>query len=761
ETYQLTWSLLPYKAKAEKLEFESSEPSVVKMDQNGKLTALSKGTSKVTLTATAKNGTIKKSDSVVVTVKNFDTVEIFPKNIEKLRVGETLKFSIKPDPNYGNGEYIETVWSSSVPSCLTISENGTATAVSEGYSVVSATCDGEAAKNTVGITVVSENAPITELKKLSFGQDSYSLRVGGTLHLTPVCEPADAENLSLVWRSEKPSVATVNGDGYIKGLTAGTTVVTVRSEYWNKEASAKITVLSDDPGPGPTPTPEPENDPVHTVTFTHNGSELKSISVNNGEMIPSDSVPDGSKLSGDGIFKGWYAGDTRWNFYNPVTASLTLSSRFTAKSVSEDTMSGRDTGLAAKQGGTLYLVKGQTYTLPSSETWTSANSSIAKISKKYKLKAVKNGTASIKSAGGVNCSVVVSTPKLSEKKISLVMGESATLQLSLEPGADKYHVSWESSAPETLQVSGGQNVSGNASQTTITALNSGSAKVKAYVGGKAYTCSVKIAKGFSTQTLKENNAEILLTPMQTKKLIYKGSDGFSLKTARWLCPEEEIWIKTNSKGKALLSETSVFRITSSGKITALGPGTRTLQAVNENNEVIKSFKVRVLSPTTRTVHLDVGKKKSVKFYNVNSKKASWSFSDTTGDSVASVDTKGKVTGKASGMRILKCTVKPAVSTPVEPRGFEYTTYVYVEKLSFGEMEGLSGSGKKYALNIKAGNMAMLKPKEVFQNPVYVSSPAETVFVDESGVVYARKEGKAKIKSKVNGVTYTVNVNVTK
>ena len=76
---------------------------------------------------------------------------------------------------------------------------------------------------------------------VSLSDSSLSLKVGGEAKLTATVTPSDASDISVTWTSGNPSVASV-ADGVVKGLSEGTSTVSVMSVDGGKTASCLVTV---------------------------------------------------------------------------------------------------------------------------------------------------------------------------------------------------------------------------------------------------------------------------------------------------------------------------------------------------------------------------------------------------------------------------------------------------------------------------------------------------------------------------------------
>lgn len=79
------------------------------------------------------------------------------------------------------------------------------------------------------------------VEKVTISESSLSIKTGEEAKLTATVLPEDATNTTLVWTSGNPSVASVT-EGVVKGLSEGTSTITVSSEDGSKSASCLVSV---------------------------------------------------------------------------------------------------------------------------------------------------------------------------------------------------------------------------------------------------------------------------------------------------------------------------------------------------------------------------------------------------------------------------------------------------------------------------------------------------------------------------------------
>jgi uncharacterized protein YjdB len=94
--------------------------------------------------------------------------------------------------------------------------------------------------NRMKKTVVSNNIAVTGV---SLDKTAITLSVNSTEQLTATVDPHNATNKSISWSSSKPYIAIVN-DGWVTGISVGTTTITVTTADGNKTADCEVTVQS-------------------------------------------------------------------------------------------------------------------------------------------------------------------------------------------------------------------------------------------------------------------------------------------------------------------------------------------------------------------------------------------------------------------------------------------------------------------------------------------------------------------------------------
>ncbi len=209
-----------------------SDSSVIYV-YSGKIVAKNPGTA--TITATTVNG---KKSSVKITVKEkpIESVQIEDTEIEML-LGDThtLNAIVIPD----DATYPEVTWSVKNPDIVSVSDNGTITALACGETVVIATSK----NNLTDSVVVKVNDIKTESIKIS-GADK--VMVGETLSLSVVFTPSNATNQTVTWYISNTEIASIDENGVLTAIKEGTVkVAAVTANGINTECEIEVSSESE------------------------------------------------------------------------------------------------------------------------------------------------------------------------------------------------------------------------------------------------------------------------------------------------------------------------------------------------------------------------------------------------------------------------------------------------------------------------------------------------------------------------------------
>ena len=236
ETETLTATVKPDKADNRKVTWSSDKTEVATVDSDGKVTAVKPGEAVVTVTTEdgGKTATCKvtvKAKAVNVTEVTLDKTEL------TLTEGETgtLTATVKPD----NADNRKVTWISDKTDVATVDGAGKVTAVKAGEAVITVTTEDGGKTATCKVTVKAKAVPVTGVEVNPW---AVTLSVSGTSKLSYTIRPADATNQNVKWESESPSVATVDSEGNVQGVAAGTAKICVTTEDGGFKSYCTVTV---------------------------------------------------------------------------------------------------------------------------------------------------------------------------------------------------------------------------------------------------------------------------------------------------------------------------------------------------------------------------------------------------------------------------------------------------------------------------------------------------------------------------------------
>ena len=236
ETETLTATVRPDNADNRKVTWSSDKTDVATVGGDGRVTAVKAGEAVVTVTT--EDGGKTASCKVTVKAKAVNVTEVTLDKTElTLTEGETgtLTATVKPD----NADNRKVTWSSDKTDVATVDGAGKVTAVKAGVAVVTVTTEDGGKTASCKVTVKAKAVPVTGVEVNPW---AVTLSVRGTSKLSYTIRPADATNQNVKWESESPSVATVDSEGNVQGVAAGTAKICVTTEDGGFKSYCTVTV---------------------------------------------------------------------------------------------------------------------------------------------------------------------------------------------------------------------------------------------------------------------------------------------------------------------------------------------------------------------------------------------------------------------------------------------------------------------------------------------------------------------------------------
>ncbi|MCR5339240.1 MAG: Ig-like domain-containing protein [Lachnospiraceae bacterium] len=224
--------VLPSSGEGE-IKWSSDQPSVAYVDQNGKVTAVSKGTA--TITAAVKDhDDIKVSCQVeVVTPLNGILLNTVSVDLER---GDAMTLTVTPLPADPD-EQVSYTWKTLNESVVTVAPSGnhaSIKAVGTGSTAVTVTAGN-------GVTAYCMIRVSAHAKSITVFPTALTLNKFAKEQLKYTLDPEDSED-EVTWSSSNYEVASVDEwNGYVTGKSAGTAIITAETETGLK-ASCRVTV---------------------------------------------------------------------------------------------------------------------------------------------------------------------------------------------------------------------------------------------------------------------------------------------------------------------------------------------------------------------------------------------------------------------------------------------------------------------------------------------------------------------------------------
>ena len=277
ETQQLIADYYAYVSYAPILQWSSSNPNVLTVDQNGLVTAVGVGTATITLNAVGTNVSATTETIAVSIIEPNDIIINESDTYIELNEGETFQLTATVLPENASNKTV--TWRSGNTNYATVDQNGLVTGVSGSTSatgnmvnIFAATSNGIEKEQQFRIKkVLVEPTGITINENTGVPIQLYK---GDTYQLTATVQPANASDKTVIWSSDNTHVATVNRNtGLVTARNTGSVTITAKtSNDWDDYIEFVVVE-------------RPVEPTYYTVRFLDwNGVVLQSSQVLEGEM---------------------------------------------------------------------------------------------------------------------------------------------------------------------------------------------------------------------------------------------------------------------------------------------------------------------------------------------------------------------------------------------------------------------------------------------------------------------------------------------
>lgn len=219
------------------ISWTSSDESVVRVSETGKLSAVGIGTAIVRVTPEIGFGPTDATPAITVIVldqyvyMNSVSIANAPVPTDSIDAGESIELNANYTTESGDpATFVRYKWSSSNPEVATVDGNGVVTGIGQGSTLITCQADDQnpAQQPSVSVEIrVKTIIPIEafeiiddpELGRLGYGQE-YQIRFNVT--------PADATVSTIKWESDNEAAVSVSATGKltVKAMEGATAVIT-------------------------------------------------------------------------------------------------------------------------------------------------------------------------------------------------------------------------------------------------------------------------------------------------------------------------------------------------------------------------------------------------------------------------------------------------------------------------------------------------------------------------------------------------------
>lgn len=448
--------------------YESMNPSIARVDENGRVTGVSAGITVITCTPVQNVGNLK-TKTCTVTVIPAVKLSLSPSSRE-IAVGKSFTIRKIVSPSTAN---TAATWKSSNTGIATVSSSGKVKAKKIGTCTITCTLT----KYNISATCRVKVAKLRSTLKLD--KRSIRINVGQTYKLKKTVWSNNPKNPGVRFTSKNKRIATVGKtSGKIKGKRVGSTIITAKTTDKKATAKCRVTVIRR--------VTSIKLNKSYAVCYVGRTMKLKGTVKPKKASIKKLKWTSSNKKVATVLSNGTVTGISEGDVY--ITAKATDGSNRTARCyvkvmepVPASSIVVAQSELTMKRGDSAKL---SYTTLPDNHSdkikFASDNTRVARVSQSGKVTAVGTGTATvtITATSGVTSTVTVNVVALNKSSLRMRQYDTETLMV-MGTSAD---ITWYSANNRIATVTNGK-VMGRGTGTTY---------IYAYVNGCRMACKVSI-----------------------------------------------------------------------------------------------------------------------------------------------------------------------------------------------------------------------------------------------------------------------------
>ena len=245
ETRKLDSTVFPANAEDTSVSWNSADHSIATVDQSGLVTAVSEGTTVVTVVS--NDGGHKAVCAVHVRRPGVDVEDITVTPSENtINIGDAFTVTAHVTPDDATDKTI--IWKSNNPAVAVVRGEGlsvNAVGMAAGSAVISAT----ASNGKTAFCIVNVEKGITHVTDILIPMFE-TIYVGQSASIVATIIPDDADDKTIIWTSEDEDIVSVNSAGRITGIKEGKGTVVAKTADGGYEARCLVSVINPKPDPG-------------------------------------------------------------------------------------------------------------------------------------------------------------------------------------------------------------------------------------------------------------------------------------------------------------------------------------------------------------------------------------------------------------------------------------------------------------------------------------------------------------------------------
>ncbi len=499
------------------------------------------------------------------------------------------------------------IYTSENPNIAVVDENGNIKSISEGETNIIVKSKYSSKKQKMLVTVNGDSIYSVEVEN-----NNITLELGEKKKIAPIVNGDSGFKADFVWKSENSRIASVSSLGEIRGVTPGTTYISVSVRGTKISTRFKVNVT------GQT---------VFTETATSNNDSSNNIV----QSIPFVNISDEANDTGYDMEDDNYIG----------VVSVDINAPRNELKVGERIKLG-------------YAVSPNNAT-NTKVSWSSSDESVATVDQNGNVKALRSGTTdiSVKTQDGnktsfitilvVGNSKISSSLNMNKKSTTIKLWRSEVLSANVVPvETNDVELIWSSSKPNVATVDQNGKVIGLSIGTTIITAKTADGKLKD-------SCTVRVSNGKIVVTgikIDKQNLTLYKGKRTNLKAIISPSDATE---------QNVTWQSSNP---------SIVKVDQKGNIQAVQVGKATITATASNGLKaqctvnVPTVKVSKITLNKSSVQIIKGKtfniKTSITPVNAANKALSYTSSN---NKIASVDSNGVIKTHDLGTVTIKVKAK--------------------------------------------------------------------------------------------------------